>query len=158
MYTDGILQPKVVTFIRMFWTFKPTIEGFRFCKPVLFVDGTHLYGKYKMTLLIASAIDGNSHIMPLAFALVESESTASYEYFFEHLREHVICERKVAIISDRHAGILSVLKRPEWAGVAHKFCIRHFCSNFQTKFRNKVLKKLADKAGNDFLRVIINAT
>ncbi|XP_050211690.1 uncharacterized protein LOC126661854 [Mercurialis annua] len=150
VYTDGILQPKVVTFIRMFWTFKPTIEGFRFCKPVLFVDGTHLYGKYKMTLLIASAIDGNSHIMPLAFALVESESTASYEYFFEHLREHVICERKVAIISDRHAGILSVLKRPEWAGVAHKFCIRHFCSNFQTKFRNKVLKKLADKAGRAY--------
>ncbi|XP_050238302.1 uncharacterized protein LOC126687790 [Mercurialis annua] len=65
VYTDGILQLKVVTFIRMFWTFKPTIEGFRFCKPVLFVDGTHLYGKYKMTLLIASAIDGNSHIMPL---------------------------------------------------------------------------------------------
>ncbi|XP_050222586.2 uncharacterized protein LOC126672672 [Mercurialis annua] len=103
-----------------------------------------------MTLLIASAIDGNSHIMPLAFALVESESTASYEYFFEHLREHVICERKVAIISDRHAGILSVLKRPEWAGVAHKFCIRHFYSNFQTKFRNKVLKKLADKAGRAY--------
>ncbi|XP_050207422.1 uncharacterized protein LOC126656842 [Mercurialis annua] len=116
VYADGILQPKVVTFIRMFWTFKPTIEGFRFCKPVLFVDGTHLYGKYKMTLLIASAIDGNSHIMPLAFALVESE----------------------------------ILKRPKWAGVAHKFFIRHFCSNFQTKFRNKVLKKLAEKAGREY--------
>ncbi|XP_050225803.1 uncharacterized protein LOC126675236 [Mercurialis annua] len=117
---------------------------------VLFVDGTHLYGKYKMILLTASTIDGNSHIMPLAFALVESESTASYEYFFEHLREQVICERKVAIIFDRHAGIFLVLKRPEWAEVAHKFCIRHFCSNFQTKFRNKVLKKLAEKAGRAY--------
>ncbi|XP_050213209.1 uncharacterized protein LOC126664727 [Mercurialis annua] len=150
VYVDEMLQPNVVTFIRMFWTFYPTIEGFPFCKPVLFVNGTHLYGKYKMTMLIASAIDGNNHIMPLAFALVESESADSYEYFFEHLREQVIRDRKVAIISDRHAGILSVLNRPEWAGVAHKFCIRHFCSNFQTKFRNKSLKKLAEKAGRAY--------
>ncbi|XP_050233216.1 uncharacterized protein LOC126681704 [Mercurialis annua] len=121
-------------------------------EPVLFVDGTHLYGKYKMTLLIASAIDGNSQIMPLAFALVESESTNSYEYFFVHLREQVICERKVSILSDRHAGILSVLKRPEWAGVAHKFCIRHFCSNFRTKFRNKVLKSWRRKQKKKYCR------
>ena len=37
----------------MFWSFKPSIEGFEHCCLVLSIDGTHLYGKYKGTLLIA---------------------------------------------------------------------------------------------------------
>ena len=41
------------------------------------IDATHLYGKYKGKLLIAMAIDGNNEIYPLAFAVVESESTES---------------------------------------------------------------------------------
>ncbi|XP_055961213.1 uncharacterized protein LOC126674857 [Mercurialis annua] len=150
IYTNHSQNPRVRMFRRMFWTFYPMTAGFPFLKPVLFVDGTHLYGKYTMTLLIASAIDGNNHIMPLAFALVESESAASYEYFLSHLREHVIKERKVAIISDRAGGIIAVLKRPEWAGVSHMFCIRHLASNFNTHFRDKDLKKLAEKAGRAY--------
>ncbi|XP_050220548.2 uncharacterized protein LOC126670770 [Mercurialis annua] len=150
VYINGMLQPNIRTFVRMFWTFFPMVAGFRFCKPVLFVDGTHLYGRYKMTMLIASAIDGNSHIMPVAFAIVESESTESYEYFLGHLREQVILGRKVSIISDRHAGILAVLRRPEWADVPHKFCIRHLASNFNTHFRDKSLKKLMEKAGRAY--------
>ncbi|XP_050228503.1 uncharacterized protein LOC126677770 [Mercurialis annua] len=137
-------------FKRMFWTFFPMVDGFRFCKPVLFVDGTHLYGKYKMHMLIASAIDGNNHIMPVAFALVGSKTTASYEYFLGHLQEQVIRDRKVAIVSDRVGGIISVLKRPEWDGVDHFFCMRHLMANFHTLIENKDLKKLAEKAGRAF--------
>ena len=37
----------------MFWSFKPSIEGFEHCRPVMNIDGTHLYGKYKGKLLIA---------------------------------------------------------------------------------------------------------
>ncbi|KAF1879675.1 hypothetical protein Lal_00033333 [Lupinus albus] len=43
---------------RVFWAFKPCIEGFGFCKPILQVDGTFLTGKYNGTLLIASSQDG----------------------------------------------------------------------------------------------------
>ncbi|KAF1897740.1 hypothetical protein Lal_00032498 [Lupinus albus] len=42
---------------RVFWAFKPCIEGFGFCKPILQVDGTFLTGKYNGTLLIASSQD-----------------------------------------------------------------------------------------------------
>ncbi|XP_057962124.1 uncharacterized protein LOC131153693 [Malania oleifera] len=31
----------------VFWSFAASIEGFRHCPPVLYVDGTHLYEKYK---------------------------------------------------------------------------------------------------------------
>ncbi|XP_057760181.1 uncharacterized protein LOC130980529 [Arachis stenosperma] len=46
-------------------------QAFRHCKPLVSIDGTHLYGKYGGTLLIAIAQDGNSNILPVAFALVE---------------------------------------------------------------------------------------
>ncbi|RVW77287.1 hypothetical protein CK203_050145 [Vitis vinifera] len=36
-------------FQRVFWAFHPSIEGFKHCRPVLTIDGTHLYGKYKGT-------------------------------------------------------------------------------------------------------------
>ena len=41
-------------FCRVFWSFNQTIEAFKYCKPILQVDGTHLYRKYKGTLLIAT--------------------------------------------------------------------------------------------------------
>ena len=40
-------------FQRVFWTFQPSIEGFKHCRPVLSINGTHLYGKYIDTLTIA---------------------------------------------------------------------------------------------------------
>ncbi|KAF1897689.1 hypothetical protein Lal_00032446 [Lupinus albus] len=56
---------------RVFWAFKPCIEGFGLCKPILQVHGTFLIGKYTETLLIASSQDGNRRIFPVAFAIVE---------------------------------------------------------------------------------------
>ena len=48
------------TFQRVFWLFKPSIEGFASCRPVLSIDGTHLYEKYKGILLIVMGCDGNN--------------------------------------------------------------------------------------------------
>ena len=44
----------------LFWSFKPSIEGFEHCRLVLSTDGTHLYRKYKGMLLIAMGCDGNN--------------------------------------------------------------------------------------------------
>ena len=30
----------------VFWAFVPCIAAFRYCRPVISIDGTHLYGKY----------------------------------------------------------------------------------------------------------------
>ncbi|KAH0696140.1 hypothetical protein KY289_013622 [Solanum tuberosum] len=43
----------------MFWTFKPCIDGFVFCHPVISIDRTHVYEKYDIKLLIAITTDGN---------------------------------------------------------------------------------------------------
>jgi len=70
-------------FHRLFWAFHPCIEGFKFCKPVIHVDGTWLYGKYRGTLLLAVAQDGNNKTIPIAFALVEGETKEGWGFFLE---------------------------------------------------------------------------
>ncbi|XP_057720191.1 uncharacterized protein LOC130934661 [Arachis stenosperma] len=44
---------------RIFWRLYPCIVAFIHCKPLVQVDGTHLYGKYKGALLVVVAQDGN---------------------------------------------------------------------------------------------------
>ena len=45
--------PSTIIFKYVFWAFAPSIAGFAHCRPVISIDGTHLYGKYKRKLLIA---------------------------------------------------------------------------------------------------------
>jgi len=49
-------------------------DSFKFCKPVVQVDKTFLYGKYRGTLLVAVAQDGRNNILPIAFAIIEGET------------------------------------------------------------------------------------
>ncbi|KAH0657682.1 hypothetical protein KY289_026430 [Solanum tuberosum] len=94
----------------VFWTFKPCIDGFVFCRPVISIDGTHVYGKYDIKLLIAIATDGNGSILPLAFTIVANESMETWSLFLDHLHLHVVKGRRgMTLISDRHHEILSFI-------------------------------------------------
>ena len=55
--------------------------------PLIQIDGTQLYGKYQEKLLIATSIDSNGHLLPLAFSVVEEESTDSWGWFSQHLKK-----------------------------------------------------------------------
>ena len=66
---------------------EPTIpmnrsKKFRHCKPMISIDATHLYDKYKGKLMIAMVIDANNKIYPLAFVVVEIESTETWGWFW----------------------------------------------------------------------------
>ena len=79
------------------------------------IDGTHLYGKYKGVLMIAMATDANQKVLPLAFAVVDKELGPSWGWFLECLKtsiEHVIPDKGICIISDRHKGIKCAIR--EW--------------------------------------------
>ncbi|XP_057756397.1 uncharacterized protein LOC130975655 [Arachis stenosperma] len=89
----------------VFWSFNPCIRAFKHCKPLVQVDGTHLYGKYKGTLLVAIAQDGNQNIVPIAFVLVEGETADAWHFFLKNLRRHVVRKDGVSMISDRHESI-----------------------------------------------------
>ncbi|XP_052107412.1 uncharacterized protein LOC127740480 [Arachis duranensis] len=74
-YQGNDLVPNIRVLHRVFWSYYPCIRAFRHCKPVVQVDGTHLYGKYKGCLLVAVSQDGNNNIVPIAFAIVEGETS-----------------------------------------------------------------------------------
>ena len=54
--TCDINMPNTEIFQRIFLSFRPSIEWFKHYRPVMSIDGTHLYGKYKATLLIAMGV------------------------------------------------------------------------------------------------------
>ncbi|XP_058760996.1 uncharacterized protein LOC131634328 [Vicia villosa] len=92
---DGTSLQGNVIFHRLFWAFRPCVQGFSYCKPILQIDGTWLYGKYKGTMLMVVAQDGNSNIFPVAFALVEGE-TAGANGWLNPTSTHVYCIRHIA--------------------------------------------------------------
>ncbi|XP_025703408.1 uncharacterized protein [Arachis hypogaea] len=87
------------------------IWAFRHCKPIIQVDGTHLYGKYKGCLLVAVSQDGNNNIVPIAFAIVEGETSDAWHFFLSNFRQHVVTRDGVGLISDRHESINATVER-----------------------------------------------
>ncbi len=136
---DGV--PRHV-FGRASWIFWLSVEAFKHLRPVLAIHGTFLTGKFRGTLLTVIRIDAWLHLVPLAFALVESENTSNWEWFIDKVRQRLIgLNREVYIISNRHTGILNSIKK-EILGhrpIHHRWCMRHFCANYLEK--KKVRKK-----------------
>ncbi|XP_028076038.1 uncharacterized protein LOC114278223 [Camellia sinensis] len=120
-------------FKRFFVAFNASIQGFRHCRPLLFIDGTFLNGKYKGTLLIATTKDGDQGFFPLAMAIVDTETTDSWEWLFIHLSNILLDERPITFISDRNAGLLETL--PKVLPTAyHYFCLQHLKANLRDRF------------------------
>ncbi|KAL4343672.1 hypothetical protein AHAS_Ahas11G0101800 [Arachis hypogaea] len=111
------VDASTVFFHRLFWTFPPCIEAFKYCKPLISIDGTHLYGKYGGTLLMAIAQDGNSNILPVA-----------------------------SVISDRHNAIKAALLAEDggWLppSAYRAFCVRHIASNFALSYKSKEARSI----------------
>ena len=144
--------PGTIIFKYVFWAFAPSIAGFAHCRPIISIDGTHLYGKYKGKLLIAMATNANNEIFPLAFAVVDDETGASGGWFLSCLRkaiQHVVPDSGICIISNRHRAIISSIEQwpHDYVPVYHRYCLRHVASNFNTQFKDPFLKSLALKAG-----------
>ncbi|CAA7031616.1 unnamed protein product [Microthlaspi erraticum] len=115
----------------------------RVLRLMLKTDGTFLKGKYKGTLLVATAQDGNSQIFPLAFGVVDSENDASWEWFFTQLKTVVPDDPRLVVISDRHAYIAKVVKKV-YPSALCGICIYHLQKNIIKKFRGKYLVRLVD--------------
>ncbi|KAH7837736.1 hypothetical protein Vadar_017411 [Vaccinium darrowii] len=125
--------PGTVIFDQVFWAFAPTIAGFRYCRPVICVDGTFLTGKYKGMMLVAVSQDAENQIFPIAFAIVDRETKESWGWFLNCLRAYVTDRTGLCLISDRHGGLVSFTKdEPSWRPpyAYHRYCARHIRANY----------------------------
>ncbi|XP_021749052.1 uncharacterized protein LOC110714810 [Chenopodium quinoa] len=141
---EGVYYSNMEVFERVFWAFKPSIDGFKHCMPLLSIDETHLYGKYKGTLLVATSVDANFQVFPLAFAIVEGENTSSWSWFLSCIRVHVTDREGLCVISDRHAGIIAAMTNPDVGfhepRAFHRFCVRQMASNLRTHVKNNDMR------------------
>jgi hypothetical protein len=134
----------------LFYTFKPLTVGFKYCRPVISRDGTHLRGLYRGKLLVASTWDTNNHLFPLAFVIVDEESLESWSWFLKLLRHHVIFERHICLILDKQKAIINVVCQiNEWQEplAFHRYCLGHIKANFYAKFKYTNLTNLMYVAG-----------
>ncbi|XP_075108833.1 uncharacterized protein LOC142180684 [Nicotiana tabacum] len=64
-----------------------SIKGWEHCRPIMVVDGSFLKAAYKGTILTACTQDGAvGKILPLAYAIVDSENNKSWEWFFVKIK------------------------------------------------------------------------
>lgn len=122
-----------------FIAFGASISGWKYCRPVISVDGTHLKTKYGGSLLIASVMDGNNHIFPIGYAIVDSENDLSWEWFFLKLKEAIGVRESMVVISDRHKSIAKAVSSvfPE-AKIAA--CMQHLLSNLKVNFHHGAIE------------------
>ncbi|KAL4284779.1 hypothetical protein GQ457_16G007700 [Hibiscus cannabinus] len=151
---DRVVQ-EVRQFHRLFWTFPQCINAFKSCKPIIQVDGTFLYGRYKQVLLLAVVQDGNRKTIPIAFALVPREDTDSCKFFLKKLRQYFFRNKRVCLISDRGPGLLSAIEilgsRFRSPNVEHRFCLRHVASNYHGRYKKDSERKLILRMGYELL-------
>ena len=69
------------------------------------VDETFLKGKYRGSMFVAAAKDGNNQIYPLAFGVMDSENDQSWCWFMTKLCSCIGEVTDLVFISDRHGSI-----------------------------------------------------
>ncbi len=113
---------------------------FQASRRLVAVDGTFLKARFILTLLVAVGIDANGHIVPLAWAVAESENADSWEWFLNHLKWSLLelVSEPSTLVSDRDKGLL-VAERTLSPQVAIAHCCRHLSENFSERFGRGLL-------------------
>ncbi|XP_060959427.1 uncharacterized protein LOC115704630 [Cannabis sativa] len=112
-------------------------RGFKFCRPVISIDGTFLKTRFGGTMLVAVAYDANNQLFPIAFAIVDSENHDSWKYFLQKLKEAIGEVENLVFVSDRHQSIEHAVEVifPE---ACHCACYKHISMNVTHKFKTDV--------------------
>ena len=103
-----------------------------FIRPVVAVDGTTLKHKYSGYLYIASALDGNGQIFPIAFGIGDGENESAYTWFFQCFKECAGEIDNLVFVTDRHKGIENALK-VVYPNNHHGLCMYHISQNLKAK-------------------------
>lgn len=100
-------------------------QSFCHMRKIIAADGTHLRGRFIGTLLLAVGIDGNGKLLLLAWAVVESENTESWTWFFKHLRDCIPDTVGMTMFSNRDKGLIKAATEVYGTTIQHLYCCEH---------------------------------
>ncbi|XP_028773768.1 uncharacterized protein LOC114730821 [Neltuma alba] len=142
-------------FERVFIAYGCCIEGFMVgARHILYIDGTHLSGPYKGTLLSASAYDADNELLPFAIGIVKGETYEDWTWFLVMIKK-IIGLVELTIVSDRHNAIIRAV-REIFGGERHAFCYRHVKENFSAELMklNRGKKRTSAQSKDDTLKLL----
>ncbi|XP_073127419.1 uncharacterized protein [Henckelia pumila] len=134
-FVECEIDPMTQKFRRLFICFHACLVGFiSGCRPLIFLDGTHIKNKYKGCLLVTVAKDANDDIFTLAYAVVDAENDSNWEWFCYHLKnvlasQYIMVFHRYTFFSDRHPGLIKAIQSV-FPGSYHSYCLRHLVDNF----------------------------
>nr|KAJ0190380.1 hypothetical protein LSAT_V11C800453860 [Lactuca sativa] len=112
-----------------FYAIGSTIRAFKsFCRKVIIMDGAHLKGDFKGTILHTVAMDGNNQILPLAHGICKKESGLTWTWFLEKLYECVGDCQELTFVTDR-ADAIRVSIENVFPHAHHGLCAFHILGN-----------------------------
>lgn len=128
------------SFHRLFVSFYASILGFRQgCRPLLFLDSTHLNSKYQGVLLSATAADADDGIFPVAFAVVDYETQDNWHWFLMQLKSALSIESEsvsITFVADFQNGLKESLVEIFYR-CYHSYCLRHLAEKLNKDLRGQ---------------------
>ncbi|XP_022854521.1 uncharacterized protein LOC111375842 [Olea europaea var. sylvestris] len=123
-------------FYYFFLAFGTSIRGYiHYLRPVICVDGSHLKGPYKGTLLLTTGQNANKQIYLLAWGIVDAKTNRSWMWFMSNLKELIGDSTELVFDSNRKNSISNA--------IAHVFplsqrgyCIWHLEKNLIQRYNN----------------------
>nr|KAJ0213156.1 hypothetical protein LSAT_V11C400190450 [Lactuca sativa] len=109
-------------FRRIYVCLGPLIKGFKAClRDLVGLDGAFMKGPFPGQVLTSVGLDSNNGIYTLAYAIVESENTASWKWFLENLGDDLELgsNSNYTFISDKQK---------------HRYCIIHIYDHMRKKW------------------------
>ncbi|GJU69765.1 putative reverse transcriptase domain-containing protein [Tanacetum coccineum] len=119
-------------------------DGFRESgRELLGLDGAFMKGQYTGQLLTAIGVDANNGIYPIAYGIVESESSYSWTWFLTCLGDDLdlFSNSNFTFIIDRQKGLLPAIAKL-FPAAKHIYCVRHIHGNINMTWKGSEYKEM----------------
>ncbi|KAH0996851.1 hypothetical protein GBA52_020715 [Prunus armeniaca] len=151
-------DPTTSRFQRLFICYGACIEGFRWCRPLLFIDATYFKSKYKGQLIGATGRDGNQGFFPFAFAILDSENEENWRWFFENLAKVLTPQgRTITFVSNHNRGATEDVSNI-FPTSHHAFCLNDMKQNLSSKYPANFGKFFRDQIVELFMKCVYAPT
>lgn len=124
-------------FERLFVSFYASLHGFEHgCRPLLFLNGISLKMSKQWKLLVATSVDAQNDVFPVAFALVLVEDEENWIWFLGELKLALSTSRTITFISNRQACQREAVAKV-FGDSSHGHCFSDLVEEFRLQLESK---------------------